>query len=90
MLVALSAPRPVYITSATEDLHADPRGEFLSARHAEPVYGLFGFKGVGLGKQPEANRPVGHHIGYHLRTGKHAVTAYDWEQFLNFADRHLK
>jgi len=90
MLIALSAPRPVYITSATEDLHADPMGEFLSARHAEPVYGLFGLKGVGLAKQPEPDNPVGHHIGYHLRTGKHAVTAYDWEQFLNFADRHLK
>ncbi|MDP7051758.1 MAG: acetylxylan esterase [Verrucomicrobiota bacterium] len=90
MLVALCAPRPVYITSATEDLHADPRGEFLSAHHSEPVYGLFDLKGVSMPKQPEADHPVGHHIGYHLRTGKHAVTAYDWEQFLNFADRHLK
>ena len=90
MLVALSAPRPVYITSATKDLHADPMGEFLSARHADPVYGLFGLKGVGLANLPEAERSVGHRIGYHLRTGEHAVTAFDWDQFLNFADRHLR
>ena len=90
MLVALSAPRPVYITSATKDLHADPMGEFLSARHADPVYGLFGLKGVGLANLPEAECSVGHRIGYHLRTGEHAVTAFDWDQFLNFADRHLR
>jgi len=90
MLVALSAPRPVYIASATKDLHADPMGEFLSARHADPVYRLFSLEGVGLAKLPEPDRSVGHHVGYHLRTGEHAVTAFDWEQFLNFADRHLR
>ncbi|MDP6677958.1 MAG: acetylxylan esterase, partial [Verrucomicrobiota bacterium] len=90
MLVALSAPRPVYIASATKDLHADPHGEFLSALHASPVYELFGLKGVGLAKLPEADKSVGHHVGYHLRTGEHAVTAFDWEQFLDFADRHLR
>ena len=47
-------------------------------------------KGVGVAKQPKADHPVGHHIGYHLRTGKHDVTDFDWEQYLNFADRHLK
>ena len=90
MLIALSAPRPVYIASATGDRWADPKGEFLSGHHADPVYELFGLKGVGIPRQPAADHPVGHHIGYHLRTGKHDVTDYDWEQYLKFADRHLK
>jgi len=89
MLIALSAPRPVYIASATGDRWADPKGEFLSGHHADPVYELFGLKGVGITRQPAADHPVGHHIGYHLRTGKHDVTDYDWEEYLKFADRHL-
>ena len=90
LLIALAAPRPVYIGSAEKDDHADPKGEFLSGYHAGAVYELFGLKGVGVAKQPKIDQPVGHRIGYHIRTGKHDVTDFDWEQYLNFADRHLK
>lgn len=86
-LIALAAPRAVYVASATDDRWADPKGEFLAAKNAEPIFALFGKEGLDTESMPEADRPVGKTIGYHLRTGPHDITAYDWEQYLNFADR---
>ncbi|HVO11068.1 MAG TPA: acetylxylan esterase [Vicinamibacteria bacterium] len=88
-LLSLIAPRPLYVASATEDRWADPLGEFLAAKAAEPVYRLFGLAGLGVDRQPPPDTPVGGTIGYHLRTGPHDLTPWDWERYLDFADRHL-
>lgn len=87
MLLALMAPRPLYVASADQDKWADPRGEFLALKAAEPIYALFGKAGVGVDEMPAAQQPVGGSLGYHLRAGAHDITAYDWEQYLNFCER---
>lgn len=85
MLISLTAPRPVYVTSATEDLWADPIGEFLSAKEASVVYNLYSIPGLSSTIMPKPDSPVIGEVSYHLRTGIHDVTDYDWEQYIKFA-----
>ena len=89
MLIALMAPRPVYVASASKDSWADPKGEFLSAKEASTVYQLYGLQGLEDEEYPEVNTPIHKKIGYHLRDGKHDVTEYDWRQYIKFANKHL-
>jgi hypothetical protein len=88
-LVALHAPRPVYIATAEGDRWGDPRGSFLSGKNAGAVYALFGETGVGVDEMPPVSTPVGQSIGFHVRTGSHGQNDYDWEQFMSFADKHF-
>ena len=88
-LIALMAPRPVYIASAVEDRWADPRGEYLSGHYATPVYNLYSLEGLPSKDMPEVHTPVMNHVGYHIREGVHAVTLYDWQQYIRFADKHF-
>jgi hypothetical protein len=90
MLLALSAPRPLYVASAAEDLWADPRGEFLATVHASPVYELLGKTGIGTDAMPKVEEPIQHTVGYHVRKGKHDITSYDWEQYIRFVDSNWK
>jgi hypothetical protein len=87
-LIALIAPRAVAVASASEDLWADPRGEFLSVVHAAPVYTLFGHKGLGTAEMPPIGGALhGDQMHYHLRAGKHNLLVEDWQHYFDFADR---
>lgn len=87
-LLALIAPRLLYVASAEDDKWADPKGEFLSLKAAEPVYALYRLPGLIVNEMPPVNTPVGVAIGYHIRQGRHDLTLYDWQQYITFAERH--
>lgn len=90
MLMALIAPRAVYVASATGDQWTDPRGEYLSLYHSNAVFELFGDSPLQL-KSPAADEPRRTQLrAYHLRTGKHDITAYDWEQYVQFGNLQLE
>ena len=92
MLIALMAPRAVCVGSASQDLWADPRGEFESAVRAGPVYQLFGKNGLGApADMPALGTPLhGEGVHYHIREGKHDLTPADWTLYLDFADRQWR
>ncbi|SFI39514.1 hypothetical protein SAMN02799624_00795 [Paenibacillus sp. UNC496MF] len=90
-LLALIAPRPLYVASATEDEWADPEAEFMACVLASPAYGLLGRQGVSAELRPAPDTPLtGGGIGYHLRTGGHDLTRYDWQRFMDYADLHMR
>jgi len=89
-VLAMIAPRPLYVASAEEDQWADPRGEFLSVVYASPVYELYGVKGITQTKMPAINEPIMGPVAYHIRSGKHDVTEFDWEQYICWAKRYIQ
>lgn len=87
-LLALIAPRGLYVASADADFWADQRGEFLSLAHAAPVYALFDHPGLKSDEMPPLETPlIRGRVGYHIRRGIHNLTPYDWARFMDFSDR---
>ncbi len=91
MLLATLAPRPIYVASALEDQWADPKGEFLSLFNAGPSYNLYGLKVFTNEMMPNVDDPIwAGKMAYHIRSGVHDVTLYDWEKYMDFADKHVR
>ena len=87
--LALVAPRLLAVASATEDAWAGQEGEFHAARLASPAWELYGKKGLVGETFPGADRPLQEgSVSYHERTGIHNLTSYDWNRYMDFADRH--
>ena len=89
-LLALIAPRPVLLGTGSEDHWSDPKGEFLAAEAAEPVFRLLGADGLGTSEMPPLDQPILHRIGFLYRDGKHQITPYAWDVFLKFADMYFR
>ena len=91
LLLSLIAPRPLYVGSAEEDHGSCPPAEYLSTVLASKVYRLLGEQGLRSGPMPAVNHPVvSGDVAYHVRSGTHNVTAFDWDQYLQFIDRHFR
>jgi hypothetical protein len=90
MLVALMAPRPVLLQTGDRDFWSDPKGEFLAAVAAGPVFRLLGKQGLGADQWPEPDQPIMRTIGYYMHAGGHGTIPSDWDQFLKFMDLHLR
>ncbi len=88
-LLALIAPRPLYISSATKDHWADQPGEFLSLRAADKAYNLLGKPGLATDTMPTDENTVGASNGYHIKEGPHSVTEIDWKNYIAFAKRQF-
>jgi len=88
-LLSLIAPRPLFLSTGSEDLWGDPHGEFLAARAVTPVYELLGKTGISETEFPPLDRAIQHDIGFNCHSGKHDVLPTDWDNFLDFADAHF-
>ncbi|HEY2881276.1 MAG TPA: hypothetical protein VGJ15_02555, partial [Pirellulales bacterium] len=91
MLIALCAPRPVYVNGGITDQWSDPKGEGLAVIAAGPVYKLLGGKGLGVTEVPPLDQPITTgDLGFQYHSGGHMAVASDWKAFLDFAERHFK
>jgi hypothetical protein len=90
MLIALSAPRPVYVNGGLSDQWSDPKGEFLSLVAAGPVYRLLGAKDLGVTELPPLDQPIiSGDLAFHYHSSGHTAVPADWQAFLDFAERHF-
>ncbi len=90
-LLATLAPRPLYVSNAHHDLWADQKGQWIGTYNAKPAFDLYGKKvAFASEEQPALDQPIlESSIGYHVRSGFHGLTLYDWEQYMKFIEFHF-
>ena len=92
-LIALCAPRPVFISSGSQQVEGgwvDAKGMFLGAVGAGPVYRLLGKKDLGTTEFPPMETAlIDGDIAFRQHSGGH-TTGPNWPTFLTFADRYIK
>ncbi len=92
-LVALCAPRPVFISSGSQEVEGgwvDAKGMFEGGAYASPVYELLGKKGLGTYEFPPIETAlVDGEVAFRQHKGGH-TTGPNWSTFLKYAERYLK
>ena len=90
-LMALIAPRALYVASASDDLWGDPKGQYLALYHSLSAYQLYD-KNTRLPEtMPSMNTSVRNgKVAYHVRDGIHNLTLKDWNFYMDFADEVFK
>jgi hypothetical protein len=89
LLVALVAPRPLLLQTGDTDFWSDPKGEFLSAVSAGPVWKLYGKQDLGTDVMPQAKEPILHDLSYEMHDGGHGMVPADWPVYVDFLKLHL-
>ena len=89
LLIALIAPRPLLLQTGSTDYWSDPKGEFLAAVAAGPVYQLLGKDPLDTDVWPAAKQPILHDLAYSMHEGGHGMVASDWDIYLEFLKMHL-
>jgi hypothetical protein len=90
MLLSLIAPRPLLLQTGDKDVWSDPKGEFLAAVAAGPVYRLLGKQGLTTDRMPVAGEPILGTLAYSMHAGGHGTIPSDWDLFLKFFATHLQ
>ncbi len=89
LLLSLIAPRPVLLQTGDQDYWLDPRGEFLAAVAAGPVFELLGEKGLETDELPLVETPILNTLGYYMHKGGHGTVPSDWDIYVEFMKRHF-
>ena len=89
LLIALIAPRPLLLQTGDTDYWSDPKGEFLAAVAAGPVYRLLGKQDLGTEVWPAAKQPIFHDLSYYMHEGGHGMVPSDWEIYVQFLKANL-
>ena len=91
MLLALIAPRALYIDCADKDLWGDPHGSYISLYNAVPVFKLLGrISDISESMPPLNKQVISGKVAFHIRDGVHNLLLKDWNWFMDFADMVLK
>ena len=90
-LIALCAPRPVFISAGAKgDGWVDPKGMFLAAAGAGPVYKLLGRRDMGTIEFPPVETAlIDGDVAFRQHSGGH-TPGPNWPTFLTFASRYFK
>lgn len=87
-LIALAAPRPVFLGNSWNDVWSDPNGAFRAAQGADEAYRLLGAKGLVQTGLNDTDITSGK-LAFQISKGRHGIRQEDWDDFLEFLDAHF-